>query len=340
LNDLYEGDGSVYERLNSLAGDLDRAVAIDGDLESIAGELADAVYRVEDLAARFREYGAGITMDENRLEEIIERLDLLIKLKRKYGGANGTLGDVISAYQSICRKLEAVNTVDDEIESLNLLVDKAFSELKTLVCDLSAQRQKIAGDFAAKVENELTGLEMKGTRFAVELSSVPLSSAEDKMLAIDDLGGVTDTGCDQATFLIAPNVGESLRPLVKIASGGELSRVILALKAILVRVDSLGTVVFDEVDTGVGGSIAEVVGKKIAQLSRYHQVICITHLPQIAKFGRHHYKIEKHVVNDRTATTIFPLGEGERIAEIARMLGGVEITRATLDHAREMMDAT
>ncbi|MGD2151531.1 MAG: DNA repair protein RecN, partial [Desulfobacterales bacterium] len=149
---------------------------------------------------------------------------------------------------------------------------------------------------------------------------------------------ITETGIDRITFMIAPNVGEALKPLNSIVSGGELSRVVLALKAILARTEAVETIVFDEVDAGIGGSVAEVVGKKLSSLARHHQIICITHLPQIAKFGDHHFNISKHVARGRTRTTITRLTEAERVKEIARMLGGEKITRATLDHAKEMLE--
>jgi DNA repair protein RecN (Recombination protein N) len=149
---------------------------------------------------------------------------------------------------------------------------------------------------------------------------------------------ISDTGIDRATFLIAPNVGEDLKPLASIASGGELSRVILALKALLAKTDSVETVVFDEVDAGIGGGVAEVVGKKLADLAKHHQVICITHLPQIAKFGDQHFRIAKQVSAGRTRTSINLLDIEDRYQEIARMLGGEKITRTTLAHAREMLD--
>jgi DNA repair protein RecN (Recombination protein N) len=149
---------------------------------------------------------------------------------------------------------------------------------------------------------------------------------------------ITATGIDRATFLIAPNIGEALKPLASIASGGELSRVVLALKALLAKTDSVETVVFDEVDAGIGGGVAEVVGKKLADLAKHHQVICITHLPQIAKFGDRHYCISKHVSQGRTRTSIHLLNDEDRYKEIARMLGGEKITQATLEHAREMLN--
>jgi DNA repair protein RecN (Recombination protein N) len=185
---------------------------------------------------------------------------------------------------------------------------------------------------------ELTTLKMSQTQFQVFLRTISAGDKADPYLTIDGKA-IDETGIDCASFLIAPNVGENLKPLAGIASGGELSRVVLALKAILAETESVETVVFDEVDAGIGGGVAEVVGKKLSFLARHHQVICITHLPQIAKFGDHHFKISKHVEQGRTITNIDPLGDEERIKEIARMLGGVEITRATIDHAREMLDA-
>ena len=148
---------------------------------------------------------------------------------------------------------------------------------------------------------------------------------------------ITEFGIDEATFLIAPNVGEELKPLSQIVSGGELSRLVLALKAILAETDSVETLVFDEVDAGIGGRVAEVMGDKLAALSRHHQTICITHLPQIAKFAKQHMRISKKVVSGRTIAVMRPLTEAERVVEIARMLGGTTITDTALEHAREML---
>jgi DNA repair protein RecN (Recombination protein N) len=183
---------------------------------------------------------------------------------------------------------------------------------------------------------ELDTLRMARTEFKALLQKNPVDETTDHHLQINS-SALNETGLDRAIFLIAPNVGEMLKPLSSIASGGELSRVVLALKAILAATDSVETVVFDEVDAGIGGGVAEVVGQKLSELAKHHQVICITHLPQIAKFGDHHFNISKSVSRGRTRTTITPLGENERIDEIARMLGGVKITQKTLDHAREML---
>jgi DNA repair protein RecN (Recombination protein N) len=177
---------------------------------------------------------------------------------------------------------------------------------------------------------------MGQTRFEVALHCVPTSDRTSAFLQVNGIQ-VFESGLDRAVFRIAPNVGEELKPLTAIASGGELSRIVLALKSILAATDAVETVVFDEVDAGIGGGTAEVVGHKLLELSAHHQVICITHLPQIAKFGAHHFSISKRVVNGRTLTVINVLDKKSRVEELARMLGGVDITPTTLNHARELL---
>jgi DNA repair protein RecN (Recombination protein N) len=178
---------------------------------------------------------------------------------------------------------------------------------------------------------------MSQTQFQAVIHPIAADEKTHSYLTAKDCS-ITEAGIDRATFMIAPNPGEELKPLASIASGGELSRVVLALKAILATTDSVETIVFDEVDAGIGGGTAEVVGRKLSELARRHQVICITHLPQIAKFGKHHFSISKHVNDGRTLTAIQPLNIEDRYKEIARMLGGEQITQTTLDHARELLE--
>jgi DNA repair protein RecN (Recombination protein N) len=187
------------------------------------------------------------------------------------------------------------------------------------------------------VTAELDSLKMAGTKFEAALRPITADEKTSTHLQADGQA-ILETGMDRVTFMIAPNPGEALKSLAGIASGGELSRVVLALKAILAQSDAVETIVFDEVDAGIGGGTAEVVGRKLAALAKHHQVICITHLPQIAKFGDQHFNIAKQVVDGRTLTTIRPLNEKDRQREIARMLGGERITRTTLAHARELME--
>ena len=336
LNELFLMDGSVSERLAALTKILDKASELDGQLKKPSEDLTDIVYRIEDITGNLRRYADHLSTDPGLLEETEGRIDVLTKLKRKYVG-EGSLADVMALYQSICADLEELENLSTSIGDLLKQIEKKHGDLSGLCLDLSEKRKEAAIRFAGAVERELAELDMVKTRFAVPVIPVPAGPGISPWLKVGD-HAIGETGMDQTQFMISPNVGEELRPLARIASGGELSRVVLALKAILAGVDSVETVIFDEVDAGIGGRIAEMVGQKIRALSRRHQIICITHLPQIAKYADHHYKIEKLVDGGRTRTEIRQIAESDRVEELARMLGGVKITDKTLEHAREMLD--
>lgn len=339
IESLYRGEGSVFEKISEIKKMIDRAREVDPTLEAHATSLEEMVYRIEDMSDSFRRYTEEIQLDPARLEEVLARIDFLNKLKRKYGGPNGTLNDVLSKYQDICTRLESFENISGAIESVKNELTLCHQNLSALAKDLSQKRKKAALVLSGKVEAALAALEMQNTRFQVDVYGLFSDKPLNAFLQVDGQP-ITETGVDGARFMIAPNVGEEIKPLSAIASGGELSRVVLALKSILAENDDVGTIVFDEVDAGIGGGTAEVVGRKISALSLFHQVICITHLPQIARFGAYHYKISKQVVNDRTVSLIRPLDKNERINEIARMLGGIEITETTLAHAREILKDT
>jgi DNA repair protein RecN (Recombination protein N) len=273
-------------------------------------------------------------MDDKRLEAVEERLDALNKLKRKYGGS---IESVLNRLNSIEQDLSGIENIAEKINETEMQIGKLHTRLSELALKLSRRRKKTADDFAQKVVAQLATLKMSKTGFCVALQTTPVDEKTDNHLTVEN-NVITETGIDRATFLISPNVGEALKPLVSIASGGELSRVVLALKALLAKIGSVETVIFDEVDAGIGGGVAEVVGKKLADLAIHHQVICITHLPQIAKFANQHYRISKHVSGGRTHPSIHLLSDEDRYKEIARMLGGEKITETTLAHAREMLD--
>jgi len=334
IEELYSAQGSVTERLGIVRKNLNKASRLDPELSSKEASVAEAVYSIEEIANSLRAYLAKIETDEKVLESVEARIDVLNKLKRKYGGSLQAIFEQLDAIRMELSGIENLSeTIDETQKKLGLL----RNELKSCAKKLSGKRKESARNLAAKVEKELSTLKMPRTKFEVSLNSQPAS--EDDYYFSADGSIINETGIDRALFLIAPNVGESLKPLSAIASGGELSRVILALKALLAGTESVETIVFDEVDAGIGGGVAEVVGRKLASLARHHQIICITHLPQIAKFGDHHLRISKHVSGGRTKTTITPLAENERVEEIARMLGGEEITRATIAHAREMLES-
>lgn len=333
LEELYSAKGAIVERLAAVKKNLDRACRIDPALSSRAESLAQVTFQTEDIAAELRIYLKNIQIDENRLEEVEARLDALNRLKRKYGGS---LEAVLAKLDAIAPELAAIENISAKIDETRAKLTKLHAKLIKLAAELCTQRKHTAETLARKVIKELATLEMSRTEFQVALQTLPADDTGDPHLTFQG-NALTETGSDRSIFLIAPNVGEPLKPLASIVSGGELSRVVLALKAILAETESVETIVFDEVDAGIGGSVAEVVGKKLSALARHHQIVCITHLPQIAKFGDHHFRISKQVSGGRTRTFIDRLSAKDRIKEIARMLGGETITQATLDHAQEML---
>ncbi len=333
IESLYSAPGSVIEKLVDVKKNLDKISQIDPQLKSKTAKLSDTTYQIEDLIEGLRSYLNSIQMDEKQIDAVEERLDTLNKLKRKYGGS---IEAVFDKLKSIEQDLANVENIADSIRDTETQISGLHSKLKDRALNLSRRRKKTADKFAKKVIDQLATLMMSKTEFKASLQVMAADGKTNQYLTANS-HIITETGIDRATFLIAPNIGEALKPLASIASGGELSRVVLALKALLVKTDSVETVVFDEVDAGIGGGVAEVVGKKLADLAAHHQVICITHLPQIAKFGDQHYSISKHVTKGRTRTSISLLSDKDRYKEIARMLGGEKITQATLEHAREML---
>ncbi|MBW2429305.1 MAG: DNA repair protein RecN, partial [Deltaproteobacteria bacterium] len=334
IEELYGASGSVIERLLEVKKNLERAGQIDSRLNTSADSLADSAYRIEDLIEELRAYLKLLQIDEQRLEAVEERLDTLNKLKRKYGGS---LKAVLSKLDAIEQELLNVENISGKITEVKKLIANLHDRSKELSLKLSRGRKKACNILARKIIKALASLKMVQTVFRVELSTIPCNEKTDRYLQFDN-HALTETGIDRAIFIIAPNPGEALKPLASIASGGELSRVVLALKAILAETDAVETLIFDEVDAGIGGGTAEVVGRELSALANHHQVICITHLPQIAKFGATHFNISKHVIGGRTQTVILPLNEEGRHKEIARMLGGEEITETTLEHARELLE--
>ncbi|OQX21509.1 MAG: DNA repair protein RecN [Desulfobacteraceae bacterium IS3] len=333
IEELYSAQNAIVERLVEVKKRLEKACEIDPELSLQAKGLDNTTFQIEDIVSNLRDYLHRIQIDEKRLDEVEARIDMLQKLKRKYGGS---LEAVLSHLESVEERLSKIENISDSIAETEALLSEQKTKLVLLAAELSEKRKAAAEILARKVEAELDTLQMSHTRFQISLQ--PLTPTENlSPYLVSDGNALNETGMDRAAFLISPNVGESLKPLASIASGGELSRVVLALKAILAQSEFVETVIFDEVDSGIGGSVAEVVGRKLSSLAAHHQVICITHLPQIAKFGDHHFRISKQVSNGRTRTAIDLLDKNDRVREIARMLGGVKLTQTTLDHALEML---
>lgn len=331
LHLLYDGEDNLWGRIGHIRKELEKNTTLDPSLSGALKNTENLALGTEELVEDLRHYLDRLDPDPAALEKIEERLHLLEKLKKKYGG---NLATVLQHKDSLEERDREVQSMDENIAHIEKKLVEDHEKLVACAQNLSKKRNDAAEKMAEEVEKELSDLCMTGTRFRILL--VPLAKTGTPWLS-DGERGLNEKGLETARFCIAPNLGESEHPLAKIASGGELSRTVLALKSILSRNDAVGTIIFDEADAGIGGSVAEAVGKKMQALATRQQVICITHLPQIAKFGKHHLRIEKIVDGGRTRTHIQSLAEPERPEEIARMLGGAAISETTLAHARELL---
>jgi DNA repair protein RecN (Recombination protein N) len=319
---LYESDHAVLSGLSQVWKRV-------GELASIEPKFADQLdardaikSQLEDMAFLLRRYADEIDASPSRLQQVEDRLVVLERLKRKYGP---TLQDVIATGAALAHEREMLTRSGEAAEDLDRLLDEARQRYLEVARDLSRRRRAAAKQFASQVEAHLAQLAMARTRFEVRFD-------ED-----GDESHWGERGIDQAEFFVSPNVGEDLRPLTRIVSGGELSRMMLALKTMAVADGAGKTLVFDEVDAGIGGEVAEVVGQKLGQLGARFQVLCITHLPQIAARAATHYHIEKTVRGRRTVTSVQRLDAPGRIEEIGRMIGGRSITEPVRASAREML---
>ncbi|MBI5181748.1 MAG: DNA repair protein RecN [Nitrospirae bacterium] len=324
---LYESDAAVIKELNKALTAIREIGRLDSRAEEPARLCESAIAQLEEAAGFLRDYSQKIEFDSDEFIKIDDRLDLINRLKKKYGS---TIEDILLSLEEAKKRLQAMEKLDEDIGDIKAGIDKAKKDVSVLAMELSRKREKVARDIEKKVEAELSDLNMKKTRFAVKMWKESGSDTVDGF-------SLTAKGIDRVEFLIAPNVGEEPKPLAKIASGGELSRIMLALKAILAEADDVPTLVFDEVDAGIGGGVAEVVGERLKRIAKGHQVFCITHLPQIAGYADSHYFVEKKAEGSRTITKVVKLKEDGRVKELARMLGGKKITETTLKHAEEML---
>ncbi len=329
-HELYAGDEALCTQLARIADELRDASALDPALVPMAELIEAAQASLEDASRDLGSWGRNITGDPERLAELEERATALQRLQRKYGG---TLEAVIEHRDSARQELEQLSGGDRRIAELQTELDAALAAARKLAGKLSSARKRSAEKLAAAISEELGTLGMGDARIVVEVVPAPARGSEPTL----DGARLTPSGIDRVEFLIATNRGEQPRSLHKIASGGELSRAMLAIKRVLAGLGPAGLYVFDEVDAGVGGAMAEVIGRKLGEVARHHQVICITHLPQIAAFADAHFRVRKQVRKGRTLSLIEPLDRAERQDEIARMLGGVEITPKTRAAAVEML---
>ena len=346
---VFELANSIYERLysseepdlmpvldilKSMRADLAKLHQIDSQLEETQSRFETTIYELEDIAELMRDYRDKVEFDPRKLSEVEARLDIIYRLKRKYGV--DSVAELLSYKDDVATQLEELSLSSSRVDDIRQEIQEVIADASQSALELSKQRQQNARKMKSLVEKELHSLGMEKTVFEVQ---VVQNEAEDGI--IKDNGRkfkLSPEGIDSVEFLISPNVGEELRPLTRIASGGEISRIMLAIKTVLARTDEVSIMIFDEIDTGIGGRIAEVIGRKLRELAKVRQVICITHLPQIASLADSHCLVRKKVVRDRTVVEVSTLSDEERVKEIARMLAGEKITDVTVAHAREMIE--
>ncbi len=319
FDSLYGGDASLLGHLRQLLAGVGEIREIDVTLSEVADTLNGAYLQLEDAALALRDYASRVEADPQRLQALDDRLDLIYLLKKKYAPS---VAGIIACKEEIDRELEQLGSREEARNDLTGKLRELEENMAALGANLSARREKAAKALKTAMEKELHELAMKNAVFEVALEKLVEPRA---------------SGMERAEFLFSPNPGEAPKPLARIASGGELSRLMLALKQVHPESD-VPTLVFDEVDSGIGGATSALVGEKLKRVAAGQQVLCITHLPQVAAFADHHFRVEKQVEGGRTRTTVTRLGGEQRVKEMARMLGGVKITEKTMEHAREMLE--
>ena len=338
-NQLYEqlyggtlSESSTLDGLRTGSRTISKLSELDSSLSELNTRFESVLYELEDIAYQIRDYRDKVEFNPHRLTEVEERLDLIHRLKRKYGDS---ISEILAYQAQASQKLEELQFGSERTEELKDQIHLLTQGAQKLAIELSKKRRETATQLESLVERELQSLGMEKAVFQILVS--PIESAEGPLEIDGKRYDLRADGMDEIEFFISPNVGSEPKPLAKIASGGEISRVMLGLKTVLAQIDLIPTMIFDEIDAGIGGRTADIVGQKLKELSRFRQVFCITHLPQIARFADQHYRVEKSVEAERTTITAKLLTPEERIEEMARMHGG-EATVTTLAHARELLE--
>ena len=318
----FEGNGAVCEVLGGLVSELQSVGELDPDLAELAETVQRSLFELEDVSIRLRSYLGRIAFEPNRLEVIEERLATLTRLKRKYAP---NVVEVLVLLEDFKREITELENAQETRDNLSEELTTRSVESRALGESLSAARKQAAQALEEGLLEEMAALAMPGASFGV---------------AFTELDSPGPDGHERIEFMVSSNPGEPLMPLAKVASGGELSRMMLALKRLAPEADSVPTVIFDEVDAGIGGAAATAVGRKLQGVSRTSQILCVTHLPQVAAFADHHHRVVKRELDGRTLTAMELLGNDERVQEMARMLGGATVTEQTLLHAKELISTS
>jgi DNA repair protein RecN (Recombination protein N) len=327
---IYKGLGMAYEiargensdvlsGLDNITAELKNISTISKEASDLEDEFSDLRYRLEDVIGKLRETRDRITFNSGDLDAMIERLDFIESMKRKYGD---TINEILDLKEKLQHDLEHLNDIDSDIESVSLERSRVEEMLSDETDRLTSLRRASAATLQGKIQEQLEFLNFKDVEMSINVSSID---------------HFTPNGVDKVEFLISTNKGEPLKPLNKIASGGELSRIMLAFKMIIGEYDGIPTMIFDEIDSGISGETANIVGKTLSWLGNTHQVIAITHLPQIAACGDHNYRIEKSTDGSATYTTVTHLTDDEKVGEVARLLAGMNISDITIQNAKELI---
>ena len=317
---------TISDAMGRVRQNMEKMASHDQGLNELAEAIAGHAFELEDKTAELLRYLDALSNDPAKLDTVSARIDLLQQLKRKYGE---TVAEVIAFGERGRQELAELDHLDDQLATLAAKYNKAGEKLRALAEVLSQSRRKVATNLEKAIGTELRSLSFEQANLQVQFNN-----PEDI-----DLDNINATGCDRLEFMFSANPGEPVKPLAKIASGGELSRLMLALKCLLAKNDHVETVIFDEVDAGISGKAAEAVAHKIKELGEHHQVICITHLPPIAATAKQHFTVCKAVADGRTRTAITLLEETQRVTELAKMLAGDSVTEKTLAYAKEMIDS-
>lgn len=317
INEGYETT-SLEDILDKVIANVVEVTRYNKDLKEVEENLEDIRFRISDIAKDLDRYVSSSEVDEERLQFLRERIDLVNNLKLKYGN---NVKAINSFYEEISERLRFLQNFEDNLNKLLRKIEEKEAEATVLAEKISQKRKKTSEILEKKVEEEINKLNIKDAKFKIEI--------KEKELSFD--------GIDKIEFLIAPNLGQDLMPMAKVASGGEMSRIMLGFKSIIAEKDNIPTLVFDEIDTGISGKTAQIVGNKIKEVSKDRQVIVISHLPQIVALADTHFAIKKDVVNNSTISTIDKLNYDERVNEVARLIGGMNVSEIAIETAKEMI---
>jgi DNA repair protein RecN (Recombination protein N) len=315
-------DSAVHQALNQSHGDISDLARVDEQLQPIADLLNNAIIQVQETISELRHYADTLELDPTRLQEVEQRINAMHTLSRKH---RVDAEKLVSLLPRLQQERDDLEQADIKLDGLHIQIQQAKDTFTKSAAKLTQSRKKTAKLLSEKISDAMQGLSLQGGKFDVQLETLPEARWNAQ-------------GCEQIEFYVSANPGQPLKPLTKVASGGELSRISLAIQVITAQAARIPTLIFDEVDVGIGGRVAEIVGLQLRALGQHRQVVCVTHLPQVAALGHHHLQVSKQTGKDTTITEIKQLDNQQRIDEVARMLGGIEITDQTLSHAREMIE--